>query len=485
MNTEARVGILVLVGVAALAFFVIRIENLGRLDLDQTYTVSVRFSNVAGLRVDDPVQLAGVNVGRVESVGLTADGFAEVTLRIRRDVRVHEDALAVVGSTGMLGDRILEIRPGSPTSRVVGDNDRIKGGAPASVDQLVTVVGGIAADLKSTTDALSRVLGTAEGEATLRDILVNVQGLTGELRDMLIQNRPILANSFAGLDGVVANLDTLSTQLVDSLPDMVAEFRQLAADVSTLIDANDGNIGETANGLREVTQTLNRSATDLEEILSKMSRGEGSFAQIVNEPNTVRKLNDALESIDDTLAAGDIFFRRVGQARFSFNLRSEFYERSDSTRNYFGLRVELGEASDRAAIFHLVDDNIGGFTETNTVTETLDDFGLVLDRTIQRQLVREEGFTFSAVLAQRVNNWQFRGGVVESEAGFGIDYFGPDNRLRLSAEAWDLGRDPDPHVKLRAQYLVFGRFFVTGGWDDLLRDNLRQVFLGGGYSFRY
>jgi hypothetical protein len=190
--------------------------------------------------------------------------------------------------------------------------------------------------------------------------------------------------------------------------------------------------------------------------------------------------------VDDSLAAADTFFRRVGEARFSFEWRSEFYERITATKNYFGLRLEIGEVdAGRGFEFHLVDDNIGGFTERNILTEYFDPVtGGLLNTTLQRELIREEGFRFSAVIAQRVKDFQIRGGILENQAGLGLDFFAARDKLRFTAEIWDLGRDPDPHAKLRMQWNVTGRFFVTGGWDDFLREDLRGFYLGGGYSFR-
>ncbi|MDX1389591.1 MAG: hypothetical protein R3344_10405, partial [Acidobacteriota bacterium] len=64
MSNEIRVGVLVLIAIGVLAFFIIRIENLGVSDPETSYEVRVRFENAAGLAIDDPVLLAGVGVGR-------------------------------------------------------------------------------------------------------------------------------------------------------------------------------------------------------------------------------------------------------------------------------------------------------------------------------------------------------------------------------------------------------------------------------------
>ena len=487
MSTEIKVGSLILVALAVMVYLVMRIENIGSLGEAESYIINVRFEDAAGIAADDPAFLAGVRVGHVSAVRLNmSDGTAEVQLRLRNNVRLREDAVAIVGSSGMLGDRMLQLHPGSPDRPVVPPGGWIVGGDPVSLDQMVTVMASIARNLDTTTRSISRVLGTEAGEASLREILANVEGVTAQLDAVLARNSGTIDSSFSRFDRTLANLENLSGTLGESLPALIDEMRRVSGNLNELIEANRGDISAVGGNLKSMTERLDRSAADLEELIAKMNRGDGTVARLVNEGETVDRLNEALDAVDDSLAAADTFFRRVGEARFSFEWRSEFYDRISATKNYFGVRLEFGDQrSGRGFEFHLVDDNIGGLTQTNILSEFFNpDTGELISRTLERQLVRQEGFRVNALLTQRLGNFQFRGGILESQAGLGVDFFAVNDKIRLSAEMWDLGRDPDPHLKFRAQWNVLGRFFLTGGWDDALRPDQRSYFLGGGYSFR-
>lgn len=487
MSTEIKVGSLVLVAIAVMVYFVIQIESIGTLGDDDSYVMNVRFDDAAGIATDDPAFLAGVLVGHVSAVSLNmSDGTAEVQLRLRKDVQLHQDAVAIVGSSGMLGDRMLQLRPGSPDRPVVPPGGWIVGGEPVSLDQMVTVMASIARNLDVTTESISRVLGTEAGEASLREILTNVEGVTSQLDELLARNSGDIDSSFNRFDRTLANLENLSGTLGDSLPALVDDMRTVSGNLNELIEANRGDLGSVGGNLEAMTERLDRSAADLEELIAKMNRGDGTVARLVNEGETVDRLNEALDSVDDSLAFADNFFRRVGEARFSFEWRSEFYDRISATKNYFGVRLEFGEErSGRGFEFHLVDDNIGGLTQTNILSEFFDPAtGALLSSTLERQLVRQEGFRVNALITQRLGKFQLRGGILESQAGLGVDFFLADDKLRVSTEMWDLGRDPDPHLKFRAQWNLLGRFFVTGGWDDAFRPDQRSYYLGGGYSFR-
>ena len=487
MSTEIKVGSLMLVALAVMVYLVMRIENIGSLGEAESYIINVRFEDAAGIAADDPAFLAGVRVGHVSAVRLNmSDGTAEVQLRLRNNVQLREDAVAIVGSSGMLGDRMLQLHPGSPDRPVVPPGGWIVGGEPVSLDQMVTVMASIAKNLDATTRSISRVLGTEAGEASLREILANVERVTAQLDAVLARNSGTIDSSFSRFDRTLANLENLSGTLGESLPALVDEMRQVSGNLNELIEANRGDISAVGGNLRSMTERLDRSAADLEELIAKMNRGDGTVARLVNEGETVDRLNEALDAVDDSLAAADTFFRRVGEVRFSFEWRSEFYDRISATKNYFGVRLEFGDQrSGRGFEFHLVDDNIGGLTQTNILSEFFNpDTGELINRTLERQLVRQEGFRVNALLTQRLGNFQFRGGILESQAGLGVDFFAVNDRIRLSTEMWDLGRDPDPHLKFRAQWNVLGRFFLTGGWDDALRPDQRSYYLGGGYSFR-
>jgi phospholipid/cholesterol/gamma-HCH transport system substrate-binding protein len=105
------VGIFVLIGAICLGYLAIR---LGKVELFGAtgYVVYADFSSVAGLKVGDPAEIAGVRVGKVESLGLAEDR-ARVTLRLDPQVKLQEDAIASVRARGLIGDKFVLITPGA------------------------------------------------------------------------------------------------------------------------------------------------------------------------------------------------------------------------------------------------------------------------------------------------------------------------------------------------------------------------------------
>lgn len=108
---ELAVGTLVLAGLAAIAFFALSIGG-GTLIGRDTYLVKARFTNVGGLKPGANVAVSGVSVGKVESVVLDDAFSAIVGLRLQGGVKLPDDTIASIRTTGLIGDKFVALAPG-------------------------------------------------------------------------------------------------------------------------------------------------------------------------------------------------------------------------------------------------------------------------------------------------------------------------------------------------------------------------------------
>jgi phospholipid/cholesterol/gamma-HCH transport system substrate-binding protein len=115
---ELTVGAFVLCGLLAVAYLALRI-GAGALIGTDTYVVSARFANVAGLNPGAKVSISGVTVGKVDTVRLNSDDYsAIVDLRLRRDIRLPSDSIVSVKTSGLIGDKFLAVQPGADDETV-------------------------------------------------------------------------------------------------------------------------------------------------------------------------------------------------------------------------------------------------------------------------------------------------------------------------------------------------------------------------------
>lgn len=107
------VGVFMVVGILCLGYLSIR---LGKVELfgGNHYAVSAFFDSVAGLKDGASVEIAGVEVGRVENISIDPEniGRARVRLKMRREVKLQEDVIASVRTRGIIGDKYVLLKPG-------------------------------------------------------------------------------------------------------------------------------------------------------------------------------------------------------------------------------------------------------------------------------------------------------------------------------------------------------------------------------------
>jgi phospholipid/cholesterol/gamma-HCH transport system substrate-binding protein len=140
-RTEIIVGFFVLVGIACLGYLAIK---LGKLEVlgNSGYVVYADFPSVAGLKVGDPVEIAGVKVGRVDAMGL-ADDRARLQLRIEDNVKLQEDVIASVRARGLIGDKFVLVTPGA-SDKIIPPGGKIRETeSPPDIPDLIgKIVGG-------------------------------------------------------------------------------------------------------------------------------------------------------------------------------------------------------------------------------------------------------------------------------------------------------------------------------------------------------
>ncbi|MBI4638054.1 MAG: outer membrane lipid asymmetry maintenance protein MlaD [Candidatus Rokubacteria bacterium] len=135
-KVNVAVGLFVVLGILALAYLSIK---LGRVSFfgSAGYVVTADFPSVGGLKAGSTVEIAGVEVGRVEAIDL-ADYQARVVLRLNSDVKLQEDSIASIKTKGLIGEKYVRISPGA-SDRIIQPNGRIREvEAPVDFEELLS-----------------------------------------------------------------------------------------------------------------------------------------------------------------------------------------------------------------------------------------------------------------------------------------------------------------------------------------------------------
>ena len=124
IDLELAVGIFLLIGIFSLAYISIK---LGKLEVlgSKGYTVYAQFSQSGGIKPGASVQIAGVTVGRVTGIRLDKNYEALVSFEIDGGVKLQDDSIASIKTSGLIGEKYVQISPGA-SEKYIGAGGRIR-----------------------------------------------------------------------------------------------------------------------------------------------------------------------------------------------------------------------------------------------------------------------------------------------------------------------------------------------------------------------
>ena len=136
-EVNIAVGIFVILGIVALGYLSISLGQISFLS-GSGYYVTADFPSVGGLKAGSNVEIAGVEIGRVASIGLGPEYQARVTLRVRSGIKLQEDSIASIKTKGLIGEKYIRISPGG-SDKIIGPNGKIREvEAPVDFEELLS-----------------------------------------------------------------------------------------------------------------------------------------------------------------------------------------------------------------------------------------------------------------------------------------------------------------------------------------------------------
>jgi len=288
---EAGVGLFVLLGLVS--FVIVLFWMTDPATLRGRYMLVTSVDNAGGVRAGDPIQMDGVNLGRVNGFEMIRPGRIDITLEIEGQWAIPRGSRVTFGEAGLFGGRTLNIERGT-SSDFYAEGDTLPGegasggGLLGSVDELsaqaVDVLTSIQELLNAeTVDALR---GTA---VDARQLVSEFSTLAHDLRGPLMELTESLARSADGLDAAaevgpdiaraVARADSTMSVLMETSTNIDAAMGSLST-ILARIEAGEGSLGRLSTDDAELYENLNAATTSLNSLLQDLQENPNKYINI-------------------------------------------------------------------------------------------------------------------------------------------------------------------------------------------------------------
>jgi len=283
-NFKVKLGFFILVG---LIIFVIAIFFIGKQKnlFSPVFKVSTTFHNISGLQVGNNVRFSGINVGIVDNIMIIDDSTVQVDVLIRRNVQefIKADSQAGIGSSGIIGDRLLIITQGSTEAPTVRDGQFVVSIEPVETDAIIT-------SLNTTAESVEII--TLE----LAEIMVNINSGQGAL-GRLISDSTIAEN----INLTIENL------------------KKSSAGLDETIETTKTNVYAFMESLQQTAAKTETASQHLGEIMVQINSGEGTLGRLIQDTTMADNLDQTLiylkqssQGLNENMEAlrENVFFRR-------------------------------------------------------------------------------------------------------------------------------------------------------------------------------
>src|SRR6184192_3218070 len=225
---EFKVGIFVFVGLAMLGALLVQFGRLGE-GFKTYYTLTVRFSDASGLLNGTDVLLAGARIGKVaDPPRLVREGTGvAVPLKIYDYIKIPEGTKFTVGSSGLLGDRFVNVTmPPGPQKAHLAPNADVNGARETGIDDLTKQGGALVTDLRGTVQKIDTTVERLNQDTLSKQNMENLKASMEHLN----QATSALAESSKKLDGVMDQADSTmasAKKAAETLQNAIGDTRKV------------------------------------------------------------------------------------------------------------------------------------------------------------------------------------------------------------------------------------------------------------------
>lgn len=305
-----RLGLFVIIGTI---LFITAVYLIGQRQnmFSKTFTISSYFQNVNGLQRGNNVRYSGIDIGTVNDIVMVNDSSIQVSMNIQEKIITHikKNAIATIGSDGLVGNMIVNIVPGQGDSELISNGDVIASYSKIGADDILSTlsVGSENAAIL-TSDLLKITTAMLEGKGTVGLLLndtIMAQDLKQSVNNLKMASRGA-TNTINELNEVISSIKTNDDTVLGLL----------------LNDSISGQKLKTVVGnLETSSQEIESMLVNINTIVEDFNSSEGAFNYITKDTTLVNSLKSTLYNINE---GTDKFNQNMEALKHNFLFRGYF-----------------------------------------------------------------------------------------------------------------------------------------------------------------
>ena len=277
-SQKINLGIFVILGSL---LFIITIYFIGnKKDMfNKTIQISAVFNNINGLQTGNNVRYSGINVGTVKQIVIQNDSVIRVDMAIEKEVISHikKDAIASIGSDGLVGNMIINIIPGKKSNEAVSFGDTILSENKTTTDEILKTINSTSANAKVITDNLVRITNQISSKEGTIGMLINDTVMSQDLKRTVYNLKvttKITSESMATLNNIIVGLND-KDNVIGTLKD-------------TLVGRK----------IKVIIANLEKSSQQINQTISNIKDGKGALNYLSNDPKLVKQIDSTMININ-------------------------------------------------------------------------------------------------------------------------------------------------------------------------------------------
>jgi len=468
MKLEVKIGIFVFLGLLSLFVLSMQVNSFSNFG-KKGYNIYANINDATGLRKDAKVKMRGVNIGFLQRKTLEHNQV-KLTLFIQKGIKIPKNSIITLSQDSMLGEKYIKIIPSNSTQYIQNDEIINNYKKVATFDEAVDSINAAAEEFKK---FMNKLNGAVDENVTgdFRQTLANLREGTDYFKKILAENKNNLKDTISGAKKMMNTINTKLPKIMAKLDDLTKEFKTSGKTINAKLPQIMAQIDDLTREFRQTGKDINKK---LPTLLTKFDKIEDNVNDILVKNK--KPIHKAIKSADTFFSSGgsafdklDDYFTSLQQSELDVEI-GDFYMSNDG---YNQVRAELAYRPKPDKYYIL------GVTSTNDYTDPA-----------KFDKKHEDTKTYiTAELGKRYNNFLFRGGLIESTGGLGLDYFMSDDKIRLRAEVYDFNavndiRGDKAHARIEAKYIALKHLNFYAGYDNFLNSESANVYLGVGIGFK-